>query len=102
MAVAQLRGESSVQEPIVKEILSLTEKALSRGDHDRMTTIFTDNTKNIQFILSNSEEYEKVGVPLLPQPSLPGERPLRKDRGLHAESAADRRGENATQETFHR
>lgn len=60
MAVAQLRGEKSVQEPIVKEILSLTEKSLSSAEHQRMTTIFTDNTKNIQFILSNTEEYKKV------------------------------------------
>ena len=61
MAVSQLRGEKSVEEPIVRQILSLTEKALSQADHNRMTTIFTDNTKNIQFILSNKEEYEKVG-----------------------------------------
>merc|ERR1719244_419945 len=61
MALAQLRGEKSTQEPIIKEILALTDQALSKADHERMTTIFTDNTKKIQFILSNQQEYEKVG-----------------------------------------
>merc|ERR1719319_936773 len=60
MAVAQLRGESSSKEPLVREVLSLAEKALPAADHDRMKTLLTANTSNIQFILSNKEEYEKV------------------------------------------
>ena len=60
MAMAQLKGKNSLAEPIVTEILNLTEKALTRYDHERMSTIFKDDTKNIQFILSNREEYEKV------------------------------------------
>ena len=60
MAVSQLRGEACVQEPIVKEIVDLAEKALSPADYQRMSDIFTDSSKNIQYILSNTEEYEKV------------------------------------------
>merc|ERR1719474_1278441 len=61
MAVSQLRGDSnSEQEPLVREILSLGEKSLDAANHQKLCSILTDNTKNIQFLLSNNEEYEKV------------------------------------------
>merc|ERR1711892_180659 len=60
MAMAQLKGKTSHAEPIVTEILNLTEKSLPKYDHERMNTIFSDETKNIQYILSNKEEYQKV------------------------------------------
>jgi len=60
MAMAQLKGKNSQVEPIIVEILNLTEKSLTKADHERMKTIFTDESKNIQYILSNKEEYEKV------------------------------------------
>ena len=68
MAVAQLRGESSSKEPLVREVLSLAEKALPAADHERMKTLLTANTSNIQFILSNKEEYEKVTCASRPSP----------------------------------
>jgi len=60
MAVAQLRGNSTEQEPLVREILSLGEKSLGAADYLKLQTTLTDNTKNIQFVLSNKDEYEKV------------------------------------------
>ena len=60
MAVAQLRGNSSEQEPLVREILSLGEKSLGAADFLKLQSLLTDNTKNIQFVLSNKDEYEKV------------------------------------------
>ena len=60
MAVAQLRGNSSEQEPLVREILSLGEKSLGAADYLKLQSTLTDNTKNIQFVLSNKDEYEKV------------------------------------------
>ena len=58
--MAQLRGNSTEQEPLVREILSLGEKALSGADYLKLQSTLTDNTKNIQFVLSNKDEYEKV------------------------------------------
>ena len=62
MAVAQLRGDSNLneQEPLVREILSLGEKSLSAAEYLKLQSTLTDNTKNIQFVLSNKDEYEKV------------------------------------------
>ena len=60
MAVAQLRGNSSEQEPLVREILSLGEKSLGAAAFLKLQSTLTDNTKNIQFVLSNKDEYEKV------------------------------------------
>ena len=60
MAVAQLRGNSSEQEPLVREILSLGEKSLGAAAFLKLQSLLTDNTKNIQFVLSNKDEYEKV------------------------------------------
>ena len=60
MAVAQLRGNSNEQEPLVREILTLAEKSLSAADYMKLKSTLTDNTKNIQFVLSNNDEYEKV------------------------------------------
>ena len=45
-----------------REILSLGEKSLDAANHQKLSSILTDNTKNIQFLLSNNEEYEKVFV----------------------------------------
>ena len=45
-----------------REILSLGEKSLDAANHQKLSSILTDNTKNIQFLLSNNEEYEKVSV----------------------------------------
>ena len=58
--MAQLRGNSTQQEPLVREILSLGEKSLSAADYLQLQSTLTDNTKNIQFVLSNKDEYEKV------------------------------------------
>jgi hypothetical protein len=60
MAVGQLRGNSNEQEPLVREILSLGEKSLSTADYLKLQSTLTDDTKNIQFVLSNNDEYEKV------------------------------------------
>ena len=60
MAVAQLRGNSNEQEPLVREILSLGEKSLNTADYLKLQSTLTDNTQNIQFVLSNNDEYEKV------------------------------------------
>ena len=60
MAVAQLRGNSTEKEPLVQEILSLGEKSLSAADFLQLQSTLMDNTKNIQFVLSNKDEYEKV------------------------------------------
>ena len=62
MAVAQLRGDSNSneQEPLVREILSLGEKSLGGAEYLKLQSTLTDNTKNIQFVLSNKDEYEKV------------------------------------------
>ena len=102
MAVAQLRGESSAKEPLVREVVSLAEKALPPADQERMKTLLTANTNNIQFILSNREEYEKVTFRNLPHLSALGWEPVRPDRGLHAESPEDRRGEEPAEEALHR
>ena len=58
--MAQLRGNSNDEEPLVREILSLGEKSLSAADYLKLQSTLTDNTKNIQFVLSNKDEYEKV------------------------------------------
>ena len=60
MALAQLKDKTAVTEPILTEILNLSEKSLPKGEHERLVSTFMDNTKNIQFILSNQDEYEKV------------------------------------------
>ena len=63
MAVAQLRGNSgSNEEPLVREILSLGEKSLSGADHLKLQSTLTDNSKNIQFVLSNKDAYEEVAL----------------------------------------
>ena len=60
MALAQLKEQTAVTEPIVTEILSLSEKSLPRKDHAKLLSTFMDSTKKIQFILSNKDEYEKI------------------------------------------
>ena len=60
MALAQLKDRNAAEEPIVTQILNLSEKALSCRDHGRLLATLEDSTKNIQFILSNQEEYDKV------------------------------------------
>ena len=59
--MAQLReDDSNKQEPLVQEILSLGRKTLSKTDFQSLQFILTDETKKIQFVLSNIEEYAKV------------------------------------------
>ena len=58
MALSQLKKKTSLEEPLVSEILKLTEKCLQASDHDKLVKVFSD--KNIQFILSNEQEYKKV------------------------------------------
>ena len=60
MALAQLKEQTAVTEPIVTEILNLSEKSLPRKDHTKLLSTFMDSTKKIQFILSNKDEYEKI------------------------------------------
>ena len=60
MALAQLKDRTALTEPIVTEILTLSEKSLASGDHEKLLSTFQDTTKNLQFILSNQDEYEKV------------------------------------------
>ena len=60
MALAQLKDRNAVTEPIVERILKLAEKSLSKSDYENFNSILSDTETNIQFILSNKEEYEKV------------------------------------------
>ena len=62
MALAQMKERNTLAEPIVTEILKLGEIALSKCDVDSLRSILTDTQKNIQFILSNKDEYEKVSA----------------------------------------
>ena len=56
MALCQLRERTGQEEPLVTEILRLTERCLAPADHRRMAGIFFDTSKNIQYILSRSYE----------------------------------------------
>ena len=62
MALAQMKDRDTLAEPIVTEILKLGEIALTKFDVDSLRSILTDTEKNIQFILSNKDEYEKVSA----------------------------------------
>lgn len=66
MAFAQIKREGGIgsgtsrNERIIQEIKDLGIVALSEKEMDNMTQLFNDNSKHIQFILSNEEEFQKV------------------------------------------
>ncbi|XP_075241655.1 uncharacterized protein LOC142336627 [Convolutriloba macropyga] len=60
MALSQLKNKSSLNEPLVSEILNLAAKCLEAQDNQKLLDMFDDKTKNVQFVLSNEQEYKKV------------------------------------------
>ena len=66
MAFAQIRKESgtgsgiSHNERIIQEIKELGNIALNEKEMEKMTKLFHDNSTQIQYILSNEEEFNKV------------------------------------------
>ena len=66
MAFAQIKRQAglgsgiSQTERIIQEIKELGIIALSEKEMDTITQLFNDNSKHIQYILSNEEEFQKV------------------------------------------
>ena len=66
MAFAQIRRDSgtgsgvSQNERIIQEIKELGNVALNEKEMEKMTKLFHDNSTQIQYILSNEEEFNKV------------------------------------------
>lgn len=60
MALSQLKNKTSLDEPLVSEILKLTKNCLDEKNHGQLLDMFSNDSKNIQFILSNEQEYKKV------------------------------------------
>lgn len=66
MAFAQIKREAGIgsgisqNEQIIQEVKDLGNIALCEKEMDGMRKMFHDNSKHIQFILSNEEEFQKV------------------------------------------
>ena len=66
MAFAQIKRDAgtgsgaSHNERIVQEIKELGNVALNEKEMEKMTKLFYDNSTQIQYILSNEEEFNKV------------------------------------------